>query len=100
MPPKLLTDDKENVVIRPLIYCQEKDISTFANEQQFPIIPCNLCGTQENLKRQKVKSMISDLSAENSQIPINIFSSLSNIVPSHLMDDSLFDIRECDSDKL
>ncbi|WP_119343807.1 tRNA 2-thiocytidine(32) synthetase TtcA [Facilibium subflavum] len=96
MPPKLLTEDKQNVVIRPLIYCQEKDIEKFANQQNFPIIPCNLCGSQANLKRQRVKQLLSELAKENPKIPVNIFSALGNIVPSHLMDADLFNLRECD----
>lgn len=100
MPAKLLTEDKENVVVRPMIYCQERDIARFAKEQNFPIIPCNLCGSQENLKRQKIKNLIHELARENPVIPQNIFASLSNVVPSHLYDSSLFDIRECDQGRL
>ena len=97
MPPKLLTEDKQNIVIRPLIYCQEKDLACFAKEQEFPIIPCSLCGTQENLKRQRVKQLVADLAKENPKIRQNIFASLSHIVPSHLMDSQLFDTRGCDN---
>lgn len=100
MPAKLLTEDKENVVVRPMIYCQERDIARFAKEQNFPIIPCNLCGSQENLKRQQVKNLIHELARQNPVIPQNIFASLSNVVPSHLYDSSLFDIRECDQERL
>ncbi len=100
MPPKLLTEDKTNVVIRPLVYCQEKDIQRFANEENFPIIPCNLCGTQENLKRQRMKQLLNELAGENPKIPANIFSSLKHIVPSHLMDEALFNLRDCDQGRI
>ncbi|WP_225629987.1 MULTISPECIES: tRNA 2-thiocytidine(32) synthetase TtcA [Cysteiniphilum] len=100
MPAKLLTEDKQNVVIRPMVYCQERDIARFAKEQSFPIIPCNLCGTQENLKRQQVKNLIHELAQQNPIIPQNIFASLSNIVPSHLYDQTLFDTRGCDQERL
>ena len=86
MPPKLLTDDKRNIVIRPLAYCQEKDIAAYAREMGFPIIPCNLCGSQQNLARRRVKALISELAAENPKIPSNILAALQNIEPSQLMD--------------
>ncbi|GAB4223430.1 MAG: tRNA 2-thiocytidine(32) synthetase TtcA [Francisella sp.] len=92
MPPKFITQDRENTVIRPMIYVQEKDLITFAKEENFPIIPCNLCGSQENLKRQKVKKLIQDLAMENPKVPSNILNSLANVLPSHLMDKRLFDI--------
>ncbi len=91
MPPKLLSDDKQNIVIRPLAYCKEKDISLFAEIKDFPIIPCNLCGSQENLQRQAMKEM---LSAWDKQFPgrlETIFSSLKNIAPSQMADTQLFD---------
>ena len=86
MPPKLLTDDKRHVLIRPLAYCQEKDIAAYAREMGFPIIPCNLCGSQQNLARRRVKALISELAAENPKIPSNILAALQNIEPSQLMD--------------
>ena len=86
MPPKLLTDDKRNIVIRPLALCQEKDIIRYADEQTFPIIPCNLCGSQENLKRKRIKQLIHDLSDENPKIPSNMLHALSSVKPSQLMD--------------
>lgn len=90
MPPKLLTDNKKNIVIRPMAYCQEKDIIHYAEAQQFPIIPCNLCGSQENLARQRVKKLIAKLAEENPKIPSNILHALQSIQPSQLMDKSLW----------
>ena len=91
MPPKLLTDNKKLLVVRPMVYCQEKDIKKYATEQNFPIIPCNLCGSQENLARQKVKHLIRDLSLNNSTIPSNILHAISSIHPSQLMDKKHWD---------
>lgn len=91
MPPKLLTDNKKLVVIRPMAYCQEGDIQQYADEQQFPIIPCNLCGSQENLARQRVKKLIQQLSDENPKVPSNILHALQSVQPSQLMDKSLWD---------
>lgn len=91
MPPKLLTDDKAHIVIRPLAYCQEKDIMAYAQEKAFPIIPCNLCGSQENLTRQRVKVLIDGLAKENPKVPSNILHALSNVQPSQLMDKELWD---------
>jgi tRNA 2-thiocytidine biosynthesis protein TtcA len=91
MPPKLLSDDKQNIVIRPLAYCREKDINRFAAFKQFPIIPCNLCGSQENLQRKAMKQM---LTAWDKQFPgriETIFASLQNIAPSQMLDPGLFD---------
>lgn len=94
MPPKLLSDNKKHVVIRPLCYAQEKDITTFANEQAFPIIPCNLCGSQENLARKKVARLIDQLTEENPKIPSNLLHALQSIKPSQLMDQDLWDFRQ------
>lgn len=91
MPPKLLTDNKRNIVIRPLAYCKEADIIEYAKIQAYPIIPCNLCGSQENLKRQRVKRLVEELAAENDKVPSNLFGALSNIQPSQLMDKDLWD---------
>ena len=91
MPPKLRTDDGSLVVIRPLTYCQEQDIIRYAKEQEFPIIPCNLCGSQENLSRVRVKKLIDDLAKENPKVPSNILHALSSVQPSHLMDKNLWD---------
>lgn len=75
-----------------MVLVQERNLIEFAKEENFSIIPCNLCGSQENLKRKKVKKLIQDLVHENPKVPSNILNSLSNVLPSHLMDKSLFDI--------
>lgn len=100
MPPKLLTDDKKHIVIRPMAYCQERDIIEYANEQQFPIIPCNLCGTQENLKRQQVKNLIADLAKDNRNIPSNILHAISTVRPSQLMDHKLWDFKNLEKQRV
>ena len=92
MPIRLHADDGKNVVIRPLAYCAEEDIEVLRDEEAFPIIPCNLCGSQENLKRQKIKRLINELHAENPHVKGNMFNALRNVKPSHLLDPSLFDI--------
>jgi len=89
MPPRLRSDDGRNVIIRPLAYCREAELEELSQEQGFPIIPCDLCGSQENLQRKKVKRLIADLSAENDKIPGNIFAALGNVKPSHLLDRAL-----------
>lgn len=94
MPPKLLTDDGELIVIRPMIYCQEQDIADFAASINFPIIPCNLCGSQENLARQRVAKLIKDLAKNNPKIPSNILNAISNIKPSQMMDHSLWNFKD------
>lgn len=91
MPPKLLSDDKKNIVIRPLAYCREKDIARFAAFKNFPIIPCNLCGSQENLQRQAMKVMLKGWDKHHTGRLETIFSSLQNIAPSNMLDRSLFD---------
>jgi len=93
MPPKLRSDDNRNVVIRPLAYCREKDIIEFARYKQYPIIPCNLCGSQENLQRQAVKDMLRRWDKEHPGRVESIFSSIQNIAPSQLADTSLFDFE-------
>ncbi|TAL62454.1 MAG: tRNA 2-thiocytidine(32) synthetase TtcA [Legionella sp.] len=93
MPPKLLSDNKKHIVIRPLCYVQEKDIITFANQQAFPIIPCTLCGSQENLMRKKVARLIDQLAEENPKVPSNILHALQSIKPSQLMDQNFWDFR-------
>lgn len=90
MPPKLLSDNKKHIVIRPLTYCQENDIKAYASEQQFPIIPCTLCGSQENLSRKKVKKLIEQLAAENPKVPSNILHAMQSVQPSQLMDKDLW----------
>ena len=100
MPPKLLTDDKKNILIRPLALCQEQDIIEYANEQAFPIIPCNLCGSQENLKRKQIKKLIDQLAADNPKVPSNILHALQSVKPSQLMDKSLWDFNQLDLDRI
>ena len=86
MPPKLLSNDGENIVIRPLAYCKEKDIKQYAKQQAFPIIPCTLCGSQDNLKRQVIKEMLQDWDRNHPGRIETIFSSMQTVVPSHLAD--------------
>ena len=93
MPPKLLSDDKRNIVIRPLTYCQERDIIQYAQEKQFPIIPCTLCGSQENMIRKRVGTLIDELAKENPKVPSNILHALSAVRPSQLMDTDLWDFK-------
>jgi tRNA 2-thiocytidine biosynthesis protein TtcA len=93
MPPKLATNDKQNVVIRPLAYCAEKDIASYARQMEFPIIPCDLCGSQENLQRQKVKDMLQAWEREQPGRVNNIFRAISNVEPSHLADVNLYDFK-------
>ena len=89
MAPRLVSDDQRNIVIRPLAYVAEEDIIEFSKEKAFPIIPCNLCGTQENLERQNVKRLIGHLHDRNPNVKGNLFAALSNICPSHLLDPDL-----------
>ncbi len=91
MPPKLRSDDGRNVVIRPLTYCREKDLIKYAEYKQFPIIPCNLCGSQENLQRQSIKAMLMDWDEKTPGRVDAIFKSTQNISPSQLADKNLFD---------
>ena len=91
MPPKLLSDDKQNIVIRPLAYSKEKDISAYAELKGFPIIPCNLCGSQENLQRQEMKKMLTGWDKQFPGRLETIFSSLKHISPSQMADTELFD---------
>lgn len=91
MPPKLISDDGQHVVIRPLAYCSEADIQRYAIARQFPIIPCNLCGSQENLQRVQIKQMLQTWEQANPGRLETIFRSLQNVEPSHLADPQLFD---------
>lgn len=93
MPPKLLSDDKRNIVIRPLAYCREKDIARFAEVMEYPIIPCNLCGSQENLQRQTIKKMLQDWEREHPSRIEAIFGAMQNVAPSQLADRQLFDFE-------
>jgi tRNA 2-thiocytidine biosynthesis protein TtcA len=93
MPPILRSDAGTNTVIRPLAYCQEAEIAKFAEEKQFPIIPCNLCGSQPNLKRARVKRLINELEKEIPFIRSSIMTALTNVTGSHLLDTALYDFR-------
>jgi tRNA 2-thiocytidine biosynthesis protein TtcA len=93
MPPKLLSDDGKHIVIRPLAYCKEEDIESFAIMKEYPIIPCNLCGSQENLQRQVVKDMLQKWEKEFPGRTETMFSAIQNVVPSHLADTKLFDFK-------
>ncbi|MCG8393383.1 MAG: tRNA 2-thiocytidine(32) synthetase TtcA [Pseudomonadales bacterium] len=93
MPPKLRSDDNRNIVIRPLAYCREKDIIEFSNFKDFPIIPCNLCGSQENLQRQVIKDMLKQWDKQQPGRIENIFAAIQNIAPSQLADTRLFDFE-------
>lgn len=100
MPPKLATNDKQNIVIRPLAYCNEKDIASYARQMQFPIIPCDLCGSQENLQRQKVKDMLQTWEREQPGRINNIFRAITNVEPSHLADTDLYDFKNLSQAKI
>ena len=91
MPPKLVTDDHAHVVIRPLAYCSEADIAKFARGMEFPIIPCNLCGSQDNLQRQKIREMMQDWDKRYPGRTESVLTAMQNVVPSHLADNKLFD---------
>lgn len=97
MPPKLLSDNKKHIVIRPLCYVQERDIITFAQEQAYPIIPCTLCGSQENLARKRIGRLIDQLAEENPKIPSNILHALQSIKPSQLMDQDLWQFKSLEN---
>lgn len=94
MPPKLLSDNKKHIVIRPMCYVQEKDIIAFAKEQAYPIIPCTLCGSQENLARKRVAKLIDQLAEENPKVPSNLLHALQSIKPSQLMDQDLWNFKQ------
>lgn len=94
MPPKLLSDNKRHVVIRPMAYCREKDIARYAEGRDFPIIPCNLCGSQDNLQRKAMKEMLNRWDRQFPGRLETIFSSIQDVVPSHLVDRNLFDFTK------
>lgn len=94
MPPVLHSDDGRNTVIRPLAYCREKDLARYAQMKAFPIIPCNLCGSQENLQRQVIKDMFQVWDKEHPGRLETMFSAMCNVEPSHLADNSLYDFRQ------
>ncbi|MGR5172871.1 tRNA 2-thiocytidine(32) synthetase TtcA [Vibrio owensii] len=99
MPPKLRSDDGRNVVIRPLTYCREKDLIKYAEQKEFPIIPCNLCGSQENLQRQSIKAMLIDWDKKTPGRVEAIFKSIQNVSPSQLADRELFDFENLPLDR-
>ncbi len=99
MPPKLLSDDKRNVIIRPLAYCREADIERFSAYKAFPIIPCNLCGSQENLQRQNIRKMLLEWEKQDGSRIEKIFSAMQNIAPSQLADRDLFDFANLNIDR-
>ena len=100
MPPKLMSDDQRNIVIRPLVYCREKDIAKYAKRREFPIIPCNLCGAQPNLQRAQIKQMLADWDKQSPDRVANIFRSMQNITRSHMLDTSLFDFNSMSIDSV
>lgn len=99
MPPKLLADDKQNIIIRPMAYCKESDLEAYSQAKAFPIIPCNLCGSQENLQRQVVKKMLVEWDKEYPGRSESIFSSIKNVAPSQLADTDLFDFETLTIDR-
>lgn len=99
MPPKLLSDNKRHVLIRPLVYCQERDIIEYAREQQFSIIPCNLCGSQEKMARIRVKQWIDELANDNPKVPSNILHAMQSIKLSQLMDSKHWNFRSLEADQ-
>ena len=99
MPPKLLSDDGKHIVIRPLAYCKEKDIEAYSKLREFPIIPCNLCGGQENMQRKEIKKMLNDWERQYPGRLDVMFKSLMNVAPSHLADPTLFDFASLEEQR-
>jgi tRNA 2-thiocytidine biosynthesis protein TtcA len=97
MPPKLRSTDGRNTIIRPMAYCSERDIAEYATERNFPIIPCDLCGSQTNLKRVRIKNLIAELEKEIPHIRASMLNALGNTVPSHLLDHKFFDFKSLSS---
>lgn len=100
MPPKLLSDDGKNIVIRPLAYCPEKDIAEFAQLKQFPIIPCNLCGSQDGLQRQVIKEMLQGWEKQHPGRLEIMFRAMQNVAPSQLADNDLFDFKNLEEKQI
>ena len=100
MPPKLKSDDGENIVIRPLAYCRERNLAALAKKREYPIIPCNLCGSQTNLQRQIIKQMLNEWDRRQPGRTDTIFRALTNIKPSHLCDAELFDFKALGLERL
>ncbi len=98
MPPKLVSDNGEHVVIRPLAYCKEKEIIKYAELSNYPIIPCNLCGSQPNMQRQNIKKMLNEWDIQFPGRIESMFRAMQNIVPSHMADHALFDFKSIDKD--
>ena len=98
MPPKLRSDDGRNIVIRPLAYCAEADLAEYAELRAFPVMPCNLCGSQENLQRKNVKAMLAEWEKKHPGRIETIFRSISNVMPSQLADTNLFDFAGLDGE--
>jgi tRNA 2-thiocytidine biosynthesis protein TtcA len=94
MPPKLRSNDGRNTVIRPLAYCSERDIADYASRRDFPIIPCDLCGSQSNLKRAQIKNLITQLEQEIPHVRASMLNAVSNVVPTHLLDHHLLDFKK------
>jgi tRNA 2-thiocytidine biosynthesis protein TtcA len=97
MPPKLRSKDGRNTVIRPLSYCWENDISEYAAAREFPIIPCDLCGSQSNLKRARINRLINELAKEIPHVRSSMLHALTNVAPSHLLDGAIFDFKKCEA---
>ena len=90
MPPKLVSDDRKNIVIRPLVYCREKEIARYARHREYPIIPCNLCGSQTNLERVRVKNMLAEWEKDSPNRVVSIFKSMQRVTRSHMLDTDLY----------
>ena len=100
MPPKLVSDDRKNIVIRPMVYCREKEIARFARIREYPIIPCNLCGSQSNLERVRIKSMLADWEKYSPNRVVSIFRSMQRVTRSHMLDTDLYDFAALSTDNI
>jgi tRNA 2-thiocytidine biosynthesis protein TtcA len=98
MPPKLVSDDGRHIVVRPLAYCRERDLEAWARLRRFPIIPCDLCGSQEQLKRKETKALLREWDKRFPGRVEKIFAALGNVAPSHLADPKLYDFRNLKAD--